>query len=477
MSGELPVGWVEARLGNVATIEMGQSPDGAATNLEHDGLPLIGGAADLRGGGVAPSRYTSSPTKISAPGDIILCIRATIGKLALSDGCYCLGRGVAGLRAGPTIETPYLKYLLESSVERLASMGTGSTFVQVDKASLSGLRLPLPPIIEQQRIVAKLDELRARSKKAREALDDVPALLDKLKQSVLAAAFRGDLTAAWRAAHPDVEPASVLLDRIRAERRRRWEEANPKKRYVEPEPVDTDGLPELPEGWCWATLPETGEMSRGKSRHRPRNDEALYSGGTYPFVQTGEVARSGGLLTRASTFYNEIGLAQSRLFPKGTVCVTIAANIASTAVLGIDACFPDSVVGVVVDDRLISPELLEMYIRTVRADLERFAPATAQKNINLEVLSVVPVPVVPIGERRELVRLLRASMASIDAFGSAIEAANTEVSQLDQSILAKAFRGELVPQDPNDEPAEALLARVRAGAGEPVKKGRGRPAR
>src|SRR5262249_38672362 len=109
---------------------------------------------------------------------------------------------------------------------------------------------------EQQRIVAKIEELTARSRAARAALSDLPTLLEQFRQSVLASAFRGDLTANWREKHPDAEPASLLLNRIRAERRIQWGAKYPKKKYVEPDPVDDSDLPELPDGWCWVRAEE-----------------------------------------------------------------------------------------------------------------------------------------------------------------------------------------------------------------------------
>ncbi|MHC5827510.1 MAG: restriction endonuclease subunit S, partial [Nostoc sp.] len=126
---------------------------------------------------------------------------------------------------------------------------------------IESLLIPLPPLNEQRRIVTKIEALKARSQRVKEALEDIPQLLDQFRQSVLAAAFRGDLTADWREQNPDVEPASVLLERIRAERRRRWEEAELEKMkasgktpkdgkwkedYKEPEPVDISDLPKLP---------------------------------------------------------------------------------------------------------------------------------------------------------------------------------------------------------------------------------------
>ena len=151
----------------------------------------------------------------------------------------------------------------------------------------------------------------------------------------------------------------MLLDRILKERRSRWEDAELtrlraakklsrddkwKARYEEPATPDATALPSLPDGWCWATMPQLGELGRGKSKHRPRNDPRLL-GGKYPFIQTGDVRRADTWLREFTATYSDVGLAQSKLWPAGTLCITIAANIAETAILTFDACFPDSVVG------------------------------------------------------------------------------------------------------------------------------------
>jgi type I restriction enzyme S subunit len=109
-------------------------------------------------------------------------------------------------------------------------------------------------------------------------------------------------------------------------------------------------------------------------------------GGPYPFIQTGDVRAAEGRLTSFSQTYSEAGLAQSRLWPRGTLCITIAANIAETAILDFDACFPDSIVGFTATPEYCNSRFIEFFIRTILADLAAFAPATAQKNINLETL-------------------------------------------------------------------------------------------
>ena len=163
-------------------------------------------------------------------------------------------------------------------------------------------------------------------------------------------------------------------------------------------------------------------MTRGRSRHRPRNDERLFENGVYPFIQTGDVANSDGRIRSADKFYSEFGLAQSRLFPAGTLCITIAANIANTAILDIDACFPDSVVGVIVDKEVASTEYLEYLMRTVKDDLAKFAPATAQKNINNQILSDLQLPIAPLAEQRRIVARIEELTARSKTAKAALQA-------------------------------------------------------
>jgi type I restriction enzyme S subunit len=155
-------------------------------------------------------------------------------------------------------------------------------------------------------------------------------------------------------------------------------------------------------------------------------------------------------------------LAQSRLWPAGTMCITIAANIADTALLGFDACFPDSVVGFIPEEWASDVRFFEYFMRTVKDNLEQFAPATAQKNINLRILESVAVPLAPTTEQIRLADRITVLFSLADSIEAAVEVARRRVESLDQAILARAFRGELVPQNPNDEPASLLLERIRA---------------
>ena len=147
-----------------------------------------------------------------------------------------------------------------------------------------------------------------------------------------------------------------------------------------------------------ATLPELGEFGRGVSKHRPRNDSILLDG-KYPLIQTGDIANAGLYITSYNTTYSELGLQQSKMWNKGTLCITIAANIAKTAILEFDACFPDSVVGFIANERT-NNIFIHYWFSFFQEILESQAPESAQKNINLKILSELKV-IVPEKEKQD----------------------------------------------------------------------------
>ena len=366
-------------------------------------------------------------------------------------------------------EPRYLVYYLKQDALRdfLAAnaSGVGGSLMRVKPATVKGYPLPIAPESQQKRIVAEIEKQFSRLDEAVENLKRVKANLKRYKASVLKAAVEGKLTEEWRAAHPDVEPAEKLLERILAKRRKKWEEVELakmkdrgkvpkddkwKKKYKDPNMPNLENLPSIPNTWTWATLPQLGELNRGKSKHRPRNDPILYDG-PYPFIQTGDIRHATGSINQYTQTYSEEGLEQSRLWPKGTLCITIAANIADTALLGFDACFPDSVVGFIPDSDYIDIRLVEYFIRTAKEDLERYAPATAQKNINLAILSNVAVPLPPEKEQQKIIDEIEKSLSVAEGIEVSAEQNVLRAERLRQSILKKAFSGKLVQQNSSDK--------------------------
>ena len=177
-------------LADVCLITMGQAPSGDSYNSQGEGLPLIAGAGDFDGLRLSPKKFTSMPGKTSAEGDIILGIRASIGAKVWSDGEYCLGRGVAGLRPKSALDADYLWHWLTHSKQALVAKGRGATFLQVNRRDIGEMPINLPPLPEQRRIAAILDQADALRAKRRQVL----AYLDSLTQSVFHDMF-GDVPA------------------------------------------------------------------------------------------------------------------------------------------------------------------------------------------------------------------------------------------------------------------------------------------
>ncbi|HHX8477632.1 TPA: restriction endonuclease subunit S [Vibrio diabolicus] len=357
---------------------------------------------------------------------------------------------------------------------------------RVPKDFFSENPLPFPPSNEQHRIVAKVDELMtlcdqleqqteasieahqvlvttlldslllptataegsltnsadadelmqnwARISEHFDTLFTTEESIDQLKQTILQLAVMGKLVPQ----DPNDEPAAELLKRIAEEKAQLVKEKKIKKQKALP-PIAEDEKPfELPSGWEWCRLPDLGELARGKSKHRPRNDPKLYENGNIPLVQTGDVARANGTILTYTAKYNEFGLAQSQLWPKGTLCITIAANIADTATLGFDACFPDSVVGYTPYDKEIPTVYFDYFIKTAKENLERFAPSTAQKNINLEILSNVLVPCPPMQQFPRIVEKVNLLLGICDELKERLKESQMSQLQLTDAIVEQA---------------------------------------
>ncbi len=336
----------------------------------------------------------------------------------------------------------YYWCIFDQFVDRLIPLQRGNQPPAVTESDVRDQPIPIPPFDIQHRIVARIDDLFTELDDGEAALARARIDLGTWRKALLKAAVIGELTADWRAANPPTETGADLLARILDERRARWlAEPNNKGKILKSlgEPEMWHGS-DLPSSWARASLPQIGEFGRGKSKHRPRDDAKLY-GGPYPFVQTGIVAASQGRIRRFDQTYTDFGLAQSKLWPAGTLCITIAANIAKTGVLQFDACFPDSVVGLSCASGIRS-EYIELVIRSLQSSLEDDAPATAQKNINLETLSVLSIPIPPSEEQAAIVAAHEeAEIASELLMHRQLD---SDVSTLRQSILAAAFRGELV---------------------------------
>jgi type I restriction enzyme S subunit len=192
-----------------------------------------------------------------------------------------------------------------------------------------------------------------------------------------------------------------------------------------------------PRHWPVKKFAEIGVLDRGVSRHRPRNAPELL-GGPYPLIQTGDAANCDGYIRDFKSTYSDLGLRQSRLWATGTLCITIAANIAKTGILTFPACFPDSVVGFT-PNHIAETEYVQTWLSFLQAMLEANAPESAQKNINLAILRELDVPVPPVAMQEGFV----AGIKKVEQLKSDMVISLMSCDAAFASLQHRAFRGEL----------------------------------
>lgn len=339
--------WPVVQLGSICQTTSGGTP--LRSRAEYFGglIPWVK-SGDLTDGDVTSCEENiteiglhNSSAKLFPKGTVLIAMYgATVGKLGLLGMEAATNQAVCGITAPSELDHKFLFYFLLAQRQKLIDLSTGGAQPNISQRIIRDIFVPVPNIDEQRNIVDILSRaegiVRLRREAQKKATEIIPALF-----------------------------------------------------------LDMFGDPATnPKGWATKPFGLVGMLDRGKSRHRPRDAQELY-GGPYPFIQTGDVANSGGRIKQYTATYSERGLAQSRLWPSGTLCITIAANIAKTGILEFDSCFPDSVVGFLPGEA-VKTEYVQAWLGFLQPMLEANAPQAAQKNINLEVLRGLPVPVPPL---------------------------------------------------------------------------------
>ncbi|MEI6332992.1 MAG: restriction endonuclease subunit S [Methylococcaceae bacterium] len=471
---DLPHGWDWVRLGRIGNWGAGSTPLRSISSYYGGETPwfksgeLTADFIDTSEETITDLALKECSLRLNQPGDVLIAMYgATIGKTAILKVPGTTNQAVCACTPNTGIFNRYLLVLLKGMKSNFIGQGAGGAQPNISREKIIATIVAIPSTEEQHRIVAKVDELMAlcdqlenQHSNAVEAHEKLVSYLlgtltqsqsaedfntnwqriaahfdtlfnsetsiDALKQTLLQLAVMGKLVPQ----DPNDEPASELLKRIQAEKAKLIAEGKIKKSKPLAAITEEEKPFDLPLGWQWAHFPELGEFGRGKSKHRPRNDPKLFNPGIYPLVQTGEVARAINVISEYHSKYSDVGLAQSKMWPVGTLCITIAANIADSALLGFDACFPDSIVGFVPCDPLNDTKYLLAFMKTARENLLKFAPATAQKNINLEILESVLIPLPPLKEISRIVAKVDELMAICDQLKSRL----TEANQLQQKL-------------------------------------------
>lgn len=381
---------------------------------------------------------------------------------------------------------PWALYFLRSQDGRaqIEALSTGNqeSMRNIGQERLGQITVPIPPANEQTRIVAKLEEVLSDLDAGVAELQAAQAKLAQYRQSLLKAAVEGALTADWRARHTPSETGAQLLARILTERRSRWESRQlarfqsqgktpPKgwqRKYPEPVAPDTRDLPELPEGWVWASAEQLAELVSG---HTPKDADAhASSDGAIHWFKVGDMNREGNesWLRTAQTRFDQTAALDLclKIAPAGTIVFPKRGGAIATNKkrrLSSDACFDLNTMGLIPCES--SAEWLWWWFQGI--DLGRLSDGSNVPQINNPDIAPLPVPIPPAAEQAIIIEYLETGFGLIASQTEAIEVALKQAAAQRQNLLTAAFSGQLVPQDPADEPASALLERIRNQAAAP----------
>lgn len=405
-------GWEIKKLDEICElITKGTTPTSIGYKFTDEGINFIKVESLTENGEIIPNKVAyinekchqalkRSQLKIN---DILFSIAGALGRIGIVNEDIVPANtnqalAIIRLKNNSGLLVKYVAKFFNSNiiVEEIEKLRGGAAQQNLSLGQLKDLKIPIPPLQEQQQIVTILDKTFAAIDKAKANAEQNLKNTKELFESYLQNVF---------------DPST-----------RSGQEG---------------------EGWVEKTLEQISDtFGRGKSKHRPRNDKKLY-GGAYPFIQTGDIRNCNHFITEYSQTYNEVGLAQSKLWPKGTICITIAANIAETGVLDFDACFPDSIIGIVVNDKQADIDYVEYLLQSFKVNLQSLSKGSAQDNINLGTFKDKLFPFPSVEVQKIIVEKLNTLLEEIKKLEAIYQQKIADLEELKKSVLQKAFNGEL----------------------------------
>jgi len=463
---ELPTNWVLA-----TNDDLGEFINGfafkPADRTEH-GTPII--RIQNLTDPLRPFNYTVKEVNqkyVVKRGNILVSWSATLDAFRWDGPRAYVNQHIFKVVPAKQLSSRFVFFALKESINELTNSEHlhGTTMKHVNRKPFLAHPVGLPPLNEQHRIVEKIETLFAQIDKGEEALREVRKLLKRYRQSILKAAVTGELTRDWRKANQHkLEPASDFLARILEARRENWQGRGKYKEAVIPE---TGDLPELPDGWLWASLSQLTFLKGGVTVDRKRTPTDPV---TLPYLRVANVQNGYLDLSEIKEITVSRQKAEECLLQPGDILLNEGGDRDK---LGrgwvwdaqIDPCLHQNHV---FRARPVLPELQSEFISYYsNAFGQPFFMTRGKQSVNLAsisltAISALPVPLPSVDEQKEIVNRLKIKLVEIESAVLACEAELERSTALRQSILKSAFTGQLVPQDPNDEPASELLARIRA---------------
>lgn len=485
MSEGLPEGWAKARLGDL--LEPGGLFDGPfgsslkTSDYTDQGVRVIRleNVANLRFVGerhtyISHAKYSTLKKHTVGEGDLIVgsfvdgavrvCLLPALSTTAIAKAdCFCV-------RTCHELERSFLAFQLATDRTRDALVEDihGATRPRITTRQLREFEVVVAPPSEQRRIVEKVETLLAHVNSARARLANIPTILQRFRQAVLGAACSGSLTAVWRKANA-VEPLEVTLSRVRFEQSSTGRSATDD--VIPGQYILSVGMPDAPppENWKWVPLLQVARLESG---HTPTRRHPEYWVGDTPWIGIQDAREHhGGYISETRQHVNDAGLRNSaaRLLPANTVCLSRTASVGYVVIMARPMATSQDFVNWVCSKAVV-PEFLMYALMAEGEGIRRFGRGTTHTTIYFPEVKALHICLPPVGEQQEIVRRVRSLLKLAEPIDRRVAAATARTDKLTQTVLAKAFRGELVATEAElahqegreYEPAGVLLKRVRA---------------
>lgn len=418
----------------------------------------------------------NSSTNVIPAGTPIIATRMSLGKIVRASFDSAINQDLKALFVNREVDDYYFEYWYRSQGLKIESLGTGTTVKGVRLEVINALEFPLAPLAEQKRIVEKLDEVLAQVDTIKARLDGIPGLLKRFRQSVLASAVSGKLTQEWRgeANH------QISIDELLFSHRKRWEKSKLddfkaknklpksdkwKEKYKLPESVVDESVWLTPSNWCWASIDTIAFVTKLAGFEFTKFVKYVDEG-TVPVIKAENVGKDGFKKTNFSLVPKSIveALPRSEIYGGELLVTFVGAGVGQVCRVPSDRKYflgPNVALARVLDTN-VDERYIEFLFKSNGGfkNLLSQSKGAAQPSLSMTQIRQTSVPIPPLEEQQEIVRLVDQYFAFADTIEVQVKKAQARVDNLTQSILAKAFRGELVEQDPNDEPADKLLERI-----------------
>ncbi|HPF91407.1 MAG TPA: restriction endonuclease subunit S [Flavobacteriales bacterium] len=434
-------GWIDTTLGAACELVMGQSPPSSEYNDAGQGLPFFQGKTEFGDMHPTPVKWCTAPTKRAIAGDVLLSVRAPVGPTNLADQECCIGRGLSAVRPLNGTLSKYVLYYLRSIANDIDALGTGTTFKAVSGKVLRDVPFPLAPLPEQRRIVEAIERQLGRLDAAVARLHAAKAKLKRYKQAVLKAAYdEGDLNLSGKKGHDGAEWLKLILAK-------RKNLALNAAKYNEPEAPDTEWMPELPDGWTWASLEQithpTDVITYGVIK---LGDDTP---GGVPCIRSSDLKSLRLNLETVKTIRKDIADNYKRTYLEGgEVIFAIRGTIGGVAVAPTD-CKGYNIAREVARIKLVD-ERLNQYVAFCLAGpflsawFSTRLKGIAYTGINIEILKQAPIPIPPPHVLKAIIERTDDRLERHDNVLSTLDAQLQQAVRLRQAVLKRAFEGRLV---------------------------------